>query len=218
MHEDEVLFTEFFNQRLKERGLTLKHLSDTTGIAIKHLESFGHGRFEHLPSAPYLRGYFMKLGPIMGFEPDEWWNRIKSEDSVHKSGARDRMPANRFSRIRGRALIWGGAAIVLILLYIGARFTTILGEPQLMLTAPAAAITSVAASDLAFQGMVRNGNTLAINGANVPLGQDGSFNTDVTLQPGPNTIELQAKKTLGRTVTLTRQIYYDDSQTIVPGP
>ena len=214
MHEDEVLFTEFFNQKLKERGLTLKHLSTETGIAIKHLENFSHGRFERLPSAPYVHGYFVRLGAIMGFDPDEWWNRVKAEDTVHRAGAADRMPGNRFSRIRGRALIWGGVVIVLALLYIGARFTTILGEPQLILTTPDNSVTQVTVSDITFQGMVRNGDTLTMNGANVPLNPDGSFSTDESLQPGQNTIILQASKTLGRTVTLTRQIYYDDSQTI----
>lgn len=215
MHEDEVLFTEFFNQKLKERGLTLKHLSDVTGIAIKHLENFSHGRFERLPSAPYVHGYFERLGKILGFDPDEWWSRIKAEDTVHRSGSADRMPDNRFSRLRGRALVWGLVAAILVGLYVIARFTTIIGEPRIVL---APSDTNVSASTLTLQGAVVNGDTLLVNGANVPLNQDGSFAAEITLQPGSNTIELRAKKFLGRETTLTRDVYYDNSQIIAPAP
>lgn len=218
MHEDEVLFTEFFNQKLKERGLTLKNLSDATGIAVKHLESFSHGRFERLPSAPYVHGYFAKLAPILGFEPDEWWDRIKEEDTVHRSGSADRMPDNRYGRLKGRALIWGLAVLVLGGLYVAARFTTIIGEPRLILNEPAAGLPPVSSSVITFRGMVKNGDTLTLDGASVALGPDGSFSAEVTLRPGPNTIELRAKKVLGREITLTREIYYDDSRIIAPAP
>lgn len=222
MQQDEILFTEFFNQKLKERGLTLKQLSDTTGIALKHLESFSHGRFEHLPSAPYVHGYFVKLGPILGFEPDEWWNRIKEEDTVHRSGSADRMPDNRFSRLRGRALVWGGIAAVLVGIYIAARFTTIIGEPNIIIAKPDAQAAgfsgNVTNSVVVFEGWVRNGDTLTVNGAGVPLGPDGSFSAEVTLRPGPNTVEFKAKKFLGREITTTRQMYYDDSLIITPAP
>lgn len=219
MHEDEVLFTEFFNQKLKERGLTLKQLSDTTGIAIKHLENFSHGRFERLPSAPYVHGYFVKLGDILGFEPDEWWNRIKEEDTVHRSGSADRMPDNRFNRLQGRALLWGLIVVGLLGIYVAARFTTIIGEPRLILTdADACTHPAVSASTFTFRGTVKNGDSLTVDGASVYLSQDGSFNADVLLRPGPNTIELRAKKILGREITLTCEIYYDDSQIIAPAP
>lgn len=222
MHEDEVLFTEFFNQKLKERGFTLKHLSEATGIAIKHLENFGNGRFERLPSAPYVHGYFVKLGDILGFNPDEWWNRIKEEDAVHRSGSADQMPKNRFSRLRGRALVWGVVVLALAGLYVAARFTTIIGEPNIIIAAPEPQAvnfsTNVSNSTLTMEGFVMNGDTLTINGANVPLGPDGAYTAVVQLQPGPNTIELRAKKFLGRETTLTRQVRYDDLQIIAPAP
>lgn len=222
MHEDEVLFTEFFNQKLKERGLTLKQLSEATGIAVKHLENFGNGRFERLPSAPYVHGYFVRLGSILGFDPNEWWNRIKEEDTVQRSGSTDRMPKNRFSRLRGRALVWGIVALALVGLYIALRFTTIIGEPDIVISAPEAQAvnfsTSVSNSALTLEGQVRNGDTFTVNGAGVSLGSDGAYATTVILQPGPNTIELRAKKFLGREKALIRQVYYDDSQIIAPAP
>lgn len=215
MHEDEVLFTEFFNQRLKERGYTLKHLADETGIAMKHLESFSSGRFERLPSAPYVRGYFVRLGGILGFDPNEWWSRIKEEDMVHKAGSKDKLPGNRFSRIRGKALLWGVVGLALVALYIGARYTTILGEPQLTLIAPPGDLSTVSTGVVMFQGTVRNGDTVSIDGNSVPVQPDGSFSAEVALAPGPNTIEIRAGKTLGRTVAVKRQIYYSEAAPVL---
>ncbi|OGY98157.1 MAG: hypothetical protein A2855_01140 [Candidatus Liptonbacteria bacterium RIFCSPHIGHO2_01_FULL_57_28] len=222
MQEDEILFTEFFNQKLKERGLTLKNLSEATGIAVKHLENFSHGRFERLPSAPYVHGYFTRLGPILGFEPDEWWNRIKAEDAVARSGSADRMPKNRYSKLRGRALFWGAIALVLVGLYIGARYTTIIGQPGIVITAPEAQAvdqsTTVWQSILTLEGFVANADTFMLNGETVTLGEGGAFRVEVLLRPGLNTIELRAKKFLGREDILTREVYYDDSQIIAPAP
>jgi hypothetical protein len=218
MQEDEILFTEFFNNKLKEKGLTLKQLSAATGIAMKHLESFGHGRFENLPSAPYVHGYFIKLAEIMDFDPEEWWGRIKEEDTVHRAGSGDRMPGNRFTRGRGRALLWSGTALALVILYFAARLTTILGEPQIFLTAPGPEVTNVTASTIVFEGSIRNGDSLTIGGDSVPLGPEGEFSTEVRLRPGRNVIQVRARKTLGREATLTRDINYDATQVILPAP
>ena len=123
---------------------------------------------------------------------------------------------------RGRALFWGAIALVLVGLYIGARYTTIIGQPGIVITAPEAQAvdqsTTVWQSILTLEGFVANADTFMLNGETVTLGEGGAFRVEVLLRPGLNTIELRAKKFLGREDILTREVYYDDSQIIAPAP
>jgi cytoskeletal protein RodZ len=217
MGEDQrqLLFTEFFNQKLKERGLTLRQLSEISGINLKYLELLSHGRFEQLPPSPYLHGYFRRLGEILGFDPSEWWERVKDGGSLKASGKGDVMAENRFAR--GKKGLWiTGAVLIVLLIFFGVRASKILGEPQIELTAPASDLPRVTEDHVIFEGKITNADELTINDQQVQHEDDGSFRTEVPLQPGENRIEVKAKKVLGRETKITREVYYDASESFIP--
>jgi cytoskeletal protein RodZ len=90
MNPEEVAFEQFFSERIKARGLTLKKLADMTGIAPVHIESLLRGDFGNVPSAPYFRGYLMRLGKVLDFDGEAWWNRLKT--GAKNSGQEDSLP------------------------------------------------------------------------------------------------------------------------------
>lgn len=202
----EMLFTELFNQKLKERGFTLKQVSELSGISMKYVESFAHGRFENLPPTPYLHGYFVRLGAIMDFDAEDWWQRVRGEDSIISSGKYDRLPPNRYSVRRHRALVGFGILLVVIIAYVGFRASNILGEPQLTVISPGDNV-SVTDGHILVAGSVKNADEVMINGEQIPLDNNG-FQKDLPLQPGLNTIEVKAGKILGREAVAIRQVYY----------
>ena len=213
----ETLFSEFFAQKLKERGLTIKQLADMTGIAAKHIENLSFGRFEKLPPTPYLHGYLEKLGAVLGFDPEEWWRELKREDLVARSGSADKLPGNRFGKKAKRWLVGTGIVLALLVLYVGARFSAILGAPKLVIEEPSAALERVYEDRVAFRGRLENGDDLYLFEEQIPLAEDGTFVKEVALQPGQNTIEFRAKKILGKEVKVTRQIYYEAPESFIPG-
>lgn len=215
MPEEEQLFSEFFNDRLKKKGITLPQLSELSGISLKHLEQFAHGRFENLPPTPYLRGYFWRLGAILGFDPAQWWDHIRQDENLQHSGKTDTLPPNRFRMRENRGRIGIAAFILLAVLYLGFRATRIIGKPGLEVTAPQETTTRVAESHIFVSGKITNGDEVDIcleqSCEQVPTDADGNFQKDVQLVPGMNTIAVTAKKILGRATTVTRQVYYDAS-------
>jgi cytoskeletal protein RodZ len=213
MPEREPSFAEFLSQRLKERRMTLEQLAETTGISLKHIESFVHGRFEQLPPTPYLHGYFQRIGEVLGFDAEEWWLRAKQENTIVRSGKNDTLPINRFSGARQhRSLFVFGAIILLVGMYFGVRASKILGEPTLTVTSPPADQTwRVSEGHVLVAGNMQNSDELQINGEQLPTETNGDFSKDLTLQPGLNTVTITAKKILGREKTITRQVYYDAS-------
>lgn len=202
-------FEQFFSGLLKEHGLTLKRLSEITGISVKHLEALVNGNFSGLPSSPYFHGYLNKLGGTLGFDASVWWAKFKEGGFVKDAGAQDSSPKNRFIEPQVKKILWIGAAAVALGLYFILRFTAIIGAPIVALTSPAInpAHASEATFDLA--GTMKNGNDLYVNGERVEVSAGGAWTKAVLLTPGTNTVEIKAKKFLGGETKFLAAIVYD---------
>ncbi len=216
---DELNFQSFFNNRLRERGYTLEKLAKVTGIAIKHLENLSAGNMDALPAMPYLRGYLVKIAAVLDFDPEVWWAEFKHERIVKTSGAEDRLPRNRFAREAKNAGRWiiGGIAL-LLLAYFGLRYTKILGKPTIHVQNPSESVTVVQSDRLLFQGTVENADQLSVKGAEVPIGDGGVWEQNIILNPGLNSIEIRAKKILGRETVITRSVVYQPANVQPPPP
>ena len=213
-------FQDFFNSKIRERGLTLKKLSELSGITLKYLEYLSAGNFEALPSAPYFRGYLEKLGRILDFDYTEWWQNIKKEEVVKISGTEDRLPKNRFALSSPGKFIWPAIILLLVVFYFGARFSKIFGEPQVLVAYPTEAFTNIASQKIVVRGELKDGDKLVINGEVVVLRDDGTWEKNILLEPGLNTIEIKAKKFLGRETRIIRQVLYKpgEASPIPPSP
>ncbi len=218
---DELNFQIFFNTRLKERGFTLEKLSKTSGIAIKHLENLSAGNLEGLPATPYFHGYLARLGEILEFNAEEWWEKLKKENVVKTSGALDVLPRNRFSQRsfhRGRWISLG-IALLLLFAYIGFRYSQIIGSPKITLTSPIFPILeplTTTNSELTISGKIENGDSLTINNSSVTINDDGTWQKNITLGAGLNTIEIRAKKFLGGEKVLVERVVYEAPAEIQP--
>lgn len=202
-------FQSFFNEKVQARGLTLKKLSEVSGIPLRHLEHLSEGYYEKLPGAPYLHGYLRSLGRVLDFDPEPWRTYFRELDLVKTSGARDRLPGNRFG-LRAfpkyTALLLVG---VLLLAYVGLRFSQILGKPELLVEFPPTDMVKVEQSIIQVRGTAINADELNVNQEQVIVMTDGTWSKELTLQPGVNTVEVSATKFLGRESRIVRQVIYE---------
>jgi cytoskeletal protein RodZ len=209
-------FASFFRDRIKDRGMSLKKLSETTGIALSHLENMVRGNFEDVPSAPYFHGYIVRLGHELDFDGEEWWTHIKKEGLVKNSGPLDSMPHNRFVQ-QSRAKFVGIAVIILIVLvYLVIQLPRIWGKPTLALMSPNENPFTTQSSTIAMSGTIQNANSLTLNGDQITIMPDGSWQKNVLLQDGINTFQFTAKKFLGGETDIIEQVIYDPSATMIP--
>jgi len=98
-------------------------------------------------------------------------------------------------------------AIVIIVILLGIfifRFSDIIGTPQIEVNIPATIDTNL----LRVTGKIKASDRLTVNGEVVYPADDGSFEKDVLLDRGPNTIKLDVKRFLGRETKLTKQVIY----------
>ena len=202
-------FAAFFAAKLKERGLSLKKLSELSGISQKDLRNLSEGDFEHLPPAPYLHGYTQKLSKILEFDPDLWWSYFIRIGAVKTSGAEDSLPKNRFAIAKTRRYGWLIFLVVVVALYGGVRFSKILGRPTLTIDEPKEEITRVRESRIIVRGTLEDADELFVNGSPVEIKSNLTWERDVALEPGLNTIEFRATKLLGHETRAVRQVLYE---------
>jgi len=205
---ENMSFEQFLGNKLRERGLNLKRLSELSGISLKHLQGLGSGNFSNLPSAPYLRGYFMKLGQILDFDYEFWWKKTKEERLIKDSGAEDILPKNRFAKKSLPKFLWLALIILILAVYFITQSSKIFGKPTIIVTYPDQNPISVASSEIVIKGALKNSSELSINGETVVVSADGQWEKTILLQSGLNTLELKAKKFLGGETKFVQQILY----------
>ncbi|MEK7181114.1 MAG: helix-turn-helix domain-containing protein [Patescibacteria group bacterium] len=218
-------FQGFLSAKLREKNLNLRKLSELSGIALRHLENLNSGNFGDLPSAPYVRGYLKKIGEILEFNSEEWWQILKHQEEIKSSGVEDELPKNRFLKKPQTKKIIVIIIAVIVLSYFGFRFSQIFGRPEIILTYPQGeGILTSTNQEITIQGTLKNGDKILIGNEEIPVSSDGSWQKTVPLTSStPNNIEITAKKFLGRETKLTLQIIYEPpkeaaKKIILPAP
>lgn len=229
MDHDELTFAEFLAVQMKDKGFSIKKLSEATGIASVHIENMLRGDLEDLPSAPYFHGYLVRIGKTLGFDSEEWWAKIKSAGggALRNSGSLDALPRNRFVRRVAPKWLWLAiAAGVLIVIYLVIALPRILGRPMLAVVYPPTSPFVATSTTLTFRGTVRNADALYLSSGGsagslagsiasapsseeIPAAADGTWQKTVLLQNGLNTFDISAKKFLGGEADLTEQVLYE---------
>lgn len=200
-------FGTLLHDRIRDKNWTLEKVSQSSNISIAHLEHLIAGNFDALPPSPYVHGYLRKLGSLLDFDGEAWWQNLKEENFVKTSGAADALPTNRFKEASTAPIWLGGIGLVLVI-YLAVRFSAIFGTPLLTVEYPPRDITPVDTEVLAVRGTLRYGDKVLVDGEEVLVQKDGKWEKPVPLHEGLNTIEIEGRRFLGGTAKITRQVLY----------
>jgi cytoskeletal protein RodZ len=215
MNPNEISFEQFFAEKIKERNISLKKLSEVTGIAPAHIENLLRGDYGSMPSAPYFHGYLLHLGATLDFDGEEWWAKLKREGVVRNSGELDTLPRNRFIKQSPPKYLWAIGVAAIVLIYLAFQAPHILGRPSLTVTAPDQNPYTTSSSTFVLEGTVKNADSLYLNGSQeITVASDGSWQETVLLGAGPNPFKISAKKFLGGETDITEQIVYAGGNTL----
>ncbi|TSC59713.1 MAG: Uncharacterized protein LiPW15_733 [Parcubacteria group bacterium LiPW_15] len=202
-------FNIFLGEKLRDKNISIEKLSELSGISIKYLENMLKGDPEQLPPAPYLRGYFVKLGEILNFDGEEIWKTWNVNGEAKRSGSGDRLPENRFARKPMAKYIWLSIIPALLIIYFTTQLPHIFGTPLLYIEYPKTNPTTSLTDRVTISGTLQNGKELYINNEMISVEDSGAWEKGVLLQSGQNNIEIRAKKFLGREIVVEKQIFYE---------
>ena len=207
MEELFASFREFLSVRMAERSINVRRLAEATGISIKHLEALLADDSNALPPGPYVRGYVVKLGKMLDFNGDEWWEKMEYSRKTNTSGESDRLPQNRFAK-KNIPIKFVIAGICVLVFGVYAVIRVFLSVPDIKIQNPEEAVWGTTEDFVEFSGHVSSGSKLSLNGEPVSVSEEGNFIRKVALQSGINAFEFRAKKGFGGERVELRQVIY----------
>ena len=207
----EKSFLDFFRERMAEKRLLPAQIAKATAVPDGHLEALARGEFEKLPALPYVRGYIQNIAQYLEVDPEAFWEMYRKEAVLKTSGPTDELPRNRYaiSKVDLRRSVIGAVMIVLAAIYFFINGDRLIGRPALSVTDPGASTMIVETPTVILRGAIDPKDTLRINGEVFPTDRVGRFEKEYSLEIGPNTIVIEARRFLGRSVTAEYQIFYE---------
>ncbi len=203
-------FANILIEAIKMKSTSVEKLSQATGVPENVIGLLINEKFDKLPAAPYVHGYLLKISSTLGLDGEKVWKEyLSTKDEIRKSGAEDILPPNRFAIPKVNKKIAGVIiGIVLILIYAAFRLPSIIGTPLISFTDMPGGITVTKDQNFTIQGILKNGDTLSMNGESLTVDKNGDFEKAVVLNPGFNTFKFEATKILGKTYSTTKQVYF----------
>lgn len=194
---------------LRVKNISAEKLALLSGVSERFMHALLSENASDLPSAPYVRGYLLKIAEVLGLDGQELWNAYaKPNILIRRAGAEDTLPKNRFlaPRLRAKLLIIVGFVLIVIVYGIvripgffgGSSLTISNMEPKMI----------VQESSFTIRGVIDPSDQLTINGEILYPKSDGSFEHTVSLTSGFNTIEFKLKRFLGKEEIITKEIYF----------
>ncbi len=217
--DDPRKLRDIIADQCEANGITTADLAKKTGAPEQYLEALMAGEIRRLPAFPYVRPHLVKIAEALSLPAGTLTSKYKEEFAAMHSGSGDRLPSNRFALpSHRRGYFIGAIAIaVFVVLYLISR-SGFFGQPQLTIEIPPAAPSPflTTTSTIVLSGRTDPGDSLFVNGQHVAVATDGTFSKEYQLLPEINMITFSAKRFLGREVTVTRQVYFDQSATSTP--
>lgn len=206
---------------LREQAcLTVDELADITKLQKDCIRAIEANAFHHLPTETvYKKMYIKRYATAVGADPAPFITEFVEEelttDDAPSTPAVNKVRKSTWLRQHPAiiSLVGGIAVFAFFALYLGSHLSNLYEPPTLELTTPSegeineSGVTTIA-------GLTDPEVSVYINGQQVRSGEDGSFATDVDLQPGVNTILVSARKRHGTESSVTKYVMYRETSQV----
>jgi len=152
----------------------------------------------------------LRIADILKLDGKELWKDFR-EQNLKKPGIKDCLPANRFEVKNFRRFFGVLLLLFLLMFFLITQASQLINNSlRLCLASPLVGSDRVVVNQPIFtiRGEISPNTRLLINGEEVFSNQNGEFYKEILLEPGINPIRFNLKNFLGRTKTITKQVYY----------
>lgn len=194
------------------KNLTLEEVEVATKIRAKFLEAIESDDYNKLPSLAYAKGFVKNYSTYLGLDSDTvlaFFRRQTTEiprASLLPKGMAEPLNKPWFYLTPGRFLgVVIATLATLFLVYFGVQYRRLNQPPGLAIEQPRDQ-TMTTDKRVDVLGQTDPDATVTVNGFSVVVRSDGKFFSQVTLEPGVNTLTVVAASRFGKATTLTRTV------------
>lgn len=193
----------------RQRGLTLDEVATALRIPVRQLQSLENEELTAFTAEVYARGVFRAYARYVGIEVPA----VEHAFARAVASVRTIVPVKFLAPQRWLARIltprWilamvGTSAALVVGGYVAWQVQSFLRLPTLTVSEPAHDL--VTQEQVRVAGRAEKSAAVTINGAPVLLGDDGSFELRLTLHPGINVVQVEAKNAADRPRIVTRDL------------
>lgn len=196
------------------QAVSLGDIERETHVQRRYLDALEHGRYDELPEPLYTRNFIRAYARMLNAD-DKYFIELYEEEC----GRCDLLDPLRLPRQRvrkgsmfnlPRAVAAGvlGLFAAVVLGYFGWQFRELVRAPEVVLFAPDDGMATDAAL-LPVRGEVKGEATLVINGEQVIVNADYTFETTIDLERGLNIITVEAKRRYSRSAVIYRRVVFE---------
>lgn len=197
------------------QAVSLEMMETSTHIQRKYIEALERGRYDELPEPLYTRNFIKAYARVLGAD-ETYFIELYEEES----GRTDLLTPHRMPRLRvNRAWLFAparflkmctfAALAVCILGYFSWQVRGIVRAPQIVIEGPADG-TQADSAMVSVHGHVENDDvTLIVNGSQVVINSDKTFDTTVDLTRGLNVITVEGTRRYSQKATEYRRVVFD---------
>lgn len=192
------------------KGFTLEQVEKATKIRYKFLTAIEADDFQKLPAFPYIQGFIKNYSDFVGLRSPTMLALFRRQYTLKERQKREHIeePLTQSSwQITPNKVIF----VLVVGLIIGffsyfyAQYRALHAKPPLEVEHPSE--SGVVVEDtIAVYGQTDPDATITINQEAALVKEDGKFYKDVTLNPGENTLVIEAVSRRGIKTTLTRKV------------
>ncbi len=195
-------------------GISLREAARRLSIPREHLEALEAAAWDLLPAGSYPRLFVRRYAQFLGLTPEPLVAQVPPDHRPQqvtppRTSLRATTPVHPLRRFLYGLLLVGAVAYLVL-----AAKTTFLSPPFELLQ-PARDLTT-STPTVTVAGRTATGVEVTINGVLADVDGTGRFNASVALAAGLNTLEVTARRSLSRPVTITRHVLFTPLPTPPP--
>lgn len=199
----------------REKNWSLEELSRRTKIQERFLVALESSDYQHLPQAPFVKGFIQTTAVELGLKPDAMVSVFRRDFGADRKG---NVVPRESEEISEKGFRWTPkwtvfSAVSLVGL---AFFGYLIFQLSLLTSAPALTVTlpkdhSVVSSEVLVEGKTDPSAVVSINGQEIKKNRNGLFSQTITLSEGEHTISITAtgQNKKAETIDRTVQVKHD---------
>ena len=201
---------EILKAKRAESGISLADAESGSKVRARFLAALESSAWHKLPQDVYVRGFVLAYAKFLGLDTQKILEMYDSEVKIQRKESKAKISYNQPLRekrilVTPKILTYVSLATFVLALFTYITFQVLhfAGSPNLKILTPENN-SVVEADSITLFGMTDSDTLVVVNNENVPVTNDGRFQSEVKLHQGINVIKVKA---VGKTKKESAEIY-----------